>query len=64
LFAKNDASARRTATTDGHNPLQAQRERRKAHAARFNYDLDAIVADIKERQRTPFFDHVNLDRSF
>ena len=27
------------------------RELRQAHAARFDYDLDAIVADFKKRER-------------
>ncbi|CAN5514604.1 hypothetical protein BH11PLA2_BH11PLA2_09270 [soil metagenome] len=38
--------------TEDVDPIEEIRRYREAHAAKFNYDLDAMFADMQERQRT------------
>ncbi len=38
--------------TDEHDPIEDIYRYREEYAARFNYDLDAMFADMEERQRT------------
>lgn len=44
-----------------HDPIVEEvRKVREAHAAEFNYDLEAIVADLKEKERKSGRTYVRL----